>query len=175
MSQPEADAASVMSFRFLLVNFETEDLEMYRAGGFHPVHLGDYYSDNRYRIVHKLGAGGFSTVWLARDEMKNEWVALKIVAADDSTTAERKSILSRNFAISCGGETKFVIEHEQFVIQGPNGRHICFVLPVLGPSVSQLSSGLFSRIMPSLARWAGYQATEALAELHEKGICHGGK
>jgi hypothetical protein len=53
--------------RFLLPQLggaDTEDVERYQRGGFHPVHLGDVY-DERYRVVHKLGAGGFSTVWLA--------------------------------------------------------------------------------------------------------------
>lgn len=51
------------SLRFLPAQVgDTEELEMYRKGGFHPVHLGDLYDEGRYRIVHKLGAGGFSTV-----------------------------------------------------------------------------------------------------------------
>ena len=41
----------------------------YRPGGFHPVHLGDTFKEGRYRVIHKLGHGGFSTIWLARDEM----------------------------------------------------------------------------------------------------------
>ena len=40
---------------------DCEDLENYEPGGFHPIHLGDIY-DASYRIVHKLGFGGFSTV-----------------------------------------------------------------------------------------------------------------
>jgi hypothetical protein len=110
----EADADSEASFRFLLVNFDTEDLEMYRPGGFHPVHLGDYYAGKRYRIVHKLGAGGFSTVWLARDEIKNAWIALKITAADESTTVKAKSLLSRTAAKGCGREANFLVEHVGF-------------------------------------------------------------
>jgi serine/threonine-protein kinase SRPK3 len=172
----EADNNSETSFRFLLVNFDAEDLEMYRPGGFHPVHLGDYYGDNkRFRIVHKLGAGGFSTVWLARDEQNNAWVTLKIAIAEESTSIEAKSLLSRNAATGCGPQASFVVEHESFAILGPNGRHICIVLPVLGPSASQLSNGFDSRIQPPLCRQVAYQATRALSNLHAQGLCQGGQ
>ncbi|CAI6079015.1 unnamed protein product [Clonostachys chloroleuca] len=43
-----------------------EGTDNYRPGGFHPVHLGDVL-DGRYHIFRKLGSGGQSTVWLARD------------------------------------------------------------------------------------------------------------
>lgn len=44
-----------------------ELLEQYCPGGFHPVALGDTFHNGRYVIKHKLGWGGFATVWLARD------------------------------------------------------------------------------------------------------------
>lgn len=44
-----------------------EDAEDYRRGGYHPVHLGEIFKDGRYRVIHKLGWGHFSTVWLAAD------------------------------------------------------------------------------------------------------------
>jgi serine/threonine-protein kinase SRPK3 len=163
--------------RFLLPNVgDTEDIERYTPGGFHPVHLGDVYDNKRYRIVHKLGAGGFSTVWLARDESENKWVALKIVVADHSTSVADKGLLfhhaaSNNLSI----EATFVAENRRFTIEGPNGRHLCLVLPVFGPSASRLSSGFDSRLKPWLSRRAGYQATKAVAELHAGGLCHGGK
>ena len=49
------------------VLFEEENFLDYRPGGFHPVTLGDTLKDGRYKIHHKLGYGGFSTAWLARD------------------------------------------------------------------------------------------------------------
>jgi hypothetical protein len=67
----DPDTGSIASFRYLLVDFEAEDLEKYQPGGFHSVHLEDIYDNNRYRVVHKLGAGGFSTVWLARDGLQD--------------------------------------------------------------------------------------------------------
>lgn len=50
-------------------NVEAEPLHRYKPGGYHPVHLGDEMSDKRYRIVHKIGYGGYSTVWLAKDRL----------------------------------------------------------------------------------------------------------
>jgi hypothetical protein len=47
--------------------YTQESLSMYRPGGLHPVHLGDTFKNGRYKIVHKLGWGSFSTVWLAKD------------------------------------------------------------------------------------------------------------
>jgi hypothetical protein len=46
-----------------------EKLARYRQGGFHPVCLGDTFKDGRYKVHHKLGWGGFSTVWLVWDEL----------------------------------------------------------------------------------------------------------
>lgn len=45
-----------------------EKMSRYRPGGFHPVRLGDTFNAGRYKVHHKLGWGGFSTVWLARDQ-----------------------------------------------------------------------------------------------------------
>lgn len=51
-----------------------EDQDKYHAGGFHPIHINELYSfcpnapdRGRYRILHKLGHGVFSTVWFAQD------------------------------------------------------------------------------------------------------------
>jgi hypothetical protein len=56
-----------------------EILKRYHHGQFHPVTIGDHLHD-RYRIVHRLGFGAYSTMWLARDERADRYVAIKIVA-----------------------------------------------------------------------------------------------
>ncbi|OJD26223.1 hypothetical protein ACJ73_02393 [Blastomyces percursus] len=53
-----------------------ESLEkyMYKPGGYHPVTIGDMLHE-RYRVVDKLGFGGYSTVWL-------RYVAVKVGIAN---------------------------------------------------------------------------------------------
>jgi hypothetical protein len=59
------------------VGAPAEDLVQYCSGGYHPVHLNDRFKNGRYEILHKLGFGSFSTVWLARD---NQYVKLPFFA-----------------------------------------------------------------------------------------------
>src|SRR5690554_5153541 len=40
----------------------------YKPGGLHPVEVGDTFNDGRYIVIHKLGFGGFSSVWAAHDK-----------------------------------------------------------------------------------------------------------
>ena len=37
------------------------------GAGFYPLRLGETLDDERFVITKKLGWGGYSTVWLARD------------------------------------------------------------------------------------------------------------
>lgn len=56
-------------FRPINAFFDQESMHAYKPGGFHPVCLEDTFENGRYIIRHKLGWGGFATVWLARDTM----------------------------------------------------------------------------------------------------------
>lgn len=49
------------------VRCETERVENYRPGGFHPVRYEDVLRAH-YRVLRKLGFGASSTVWLCKDE-----------------------------------------------------------------------------------------------------------
>ncbi|KAG8169634.1 hypothetical protein KVR01_000379 [Diaporthe batatas] len=170
----EGDSASdlqVNRFHPLAVD-NGEDLERYEPRGFHPVHLDDYYDNHRYRVVHKLGAGGFSTVWLAQDVPDQRWVGLKFIVADESGNYHNRS--SAIIADPILASSEFLVSPErEFWVDGPNGRHLCFVLPFVGPNLGTLSTGIYSRISPRFAANLSMQAAQAMALLHSRERCHG--
>jgi serine/threonine-protein kinase SRPK3 len=49
-------------------DIDAEPLQRYCRGGYHPVKLGDALNDGTYKILHKLGWGGYSTVWAAKNQ-----------------------------------------------------------------------------------------------------------
>lgn len=157
-------------------NDELEYLHEYDKGGFHPVHLGDRIgSPGRYEVLHKLGYGGFGTVWLCRDHWSATYVALKIhtsQASKDECFELKIAQMDRSFP---GGDF-FAVPMDEFYITGPNGRHQCLVLPVLGLTVSPYLVNLQPKGKEGwpMRLVIAAQATQALAFLHENGICHGG-
>ena len=66
---PHGSLASIDSGRFLDDSPEFES--SYGPGRLHPVHLGDLFDRSRYKILRKLGAGSYSTVWLAKDRLSD--------------------------------------------------------------------------------------------------------
>ncbi|KAF8454274.1 kinase-like domain-containing protein [Kalaharituber pfeilii] len=158
-----------------------ENVYGYVPGGYHPVHLGDTFN-NRYLVQHKLGFGGFSTVWLASD-LKNcgRLCALKIMTADaaDGETQFLSSVCSSPGTTMHSSHTQpqssfFPKLLDVFTINGPNGEHECMVTEPLGPSLSRLSEFYRGLYVPlPLVRKIGLGLVQAVAELHAHGIVHG--
>lgn len=68
------------------VDDDLERLHGYRPGGYHPIHLQDVLNNGQYRVIHKLGHGGYSTVWLCRGQHTDtpSYVAVKILVASET-------------------------------------------------------------------------------------------
>lgn len=159
-----------------------EDVEDYRAGGFHPVHLGDDFKDGRYHVIHKLGYGGFSTVWLTEDTRLHRLVSLKIITAEASKSECELRIHQHleNSPSTHIGRSHVASALDHFIIKGPNGSHTCLVSQLAGPSIAQLCSSLGQaagswRLKASLAQRYARHVAQALGYLHSLGVVHGGK
>ncbi|KAI6110283.1 kinase-like protein [Pisolithus croceorrhizus] len=137
---------------------DEEDYEDYVKGGYHPVHIGDTFSDSRYIVVRKLGWGHFSTVWLAKDTKSNRHVALKVVKSAPrytETALDEIKLLQRLITSSTPsveptpqnpnpplspsqthpGRSHVISFLDHFKHKGPNGTHVCMVFEVLGENL----------------------------------------
>lgn len=156
----------------------TEDIYQYFPGGFHPVHLGDIL-DDRFEVVHKLGYGGFATVWLCLETRTHEWRAVKIIRAD--TSSEDMSELDIVKDAKERGEfdpgmweaNHISLPLEHFWIEGPNGSHLCEVHPVHGPSIEDKWKTRAQDDGLAKLNDMVFQVASGVKFLHDRGICHG--
>ncbi|KDR80282.1 hypothetical protein GALMADRAFT_62225 [Galerina marginata CBS 339.88] len=149
----------------------------YQPGGYHPVHLGDKFQDERYTVVNKLGYGSYSTVWLVRDEIQNVYASLKILSADASkySSGTELDVLRRSTTGSGAGK-RFVLQFlDSFIHKGPNGTHLCVVTEVSGPSLSTYLDAIdsFGELPPESARALIPQLAQGVEYLHSCNIVHG--
>ena len=177
--------------------FKEENVLNYRPGGYHPVALGDTLKDGRYKIRHKLGYGGFSTVWVARDNKYvvalliicfqtvliayrlEQWVSVKIITAD-RTNQSRELHSLRALAEHSNGNpgSKHIVQLlDDFFHEGPNGCHQCLVFELLGPTVNIEVDDYYEdgeRLDTETLLKISTQLLQAVTFMHEAGYAHGG-
>lgn len=146
-----------------------EDVDMYGPGGYYPVNSGDVVG-NKFKVIHKLGHGGFALVWLARDLENHRNVAVKVLK--DGASDHEVDILEH--LRSSTKDHWFTNIREIFKIRGPNGLHQCIVLDLGGPSIQHIASRRKQLPLPFLKE-ASRNLALALAALHAAGVCHAGK
>lgn len=136
-----------------------ESIADYRAGGYHPVKIGDWYSSgtSRYQVIRKLGWGHFSTVWLCCDVGSGRYVALKIVKLGKNYADAAKDEISILRGLQghdhddhddhlhhlsghpeTVGNSHLVRLLDDFEIRGVNGSHLAMVFELMGESMLNL-------------------------------------
>ncbi|OJJ43572.1 hypothetical protein ASPZODRAFT_161490 [Penicilliopsis zonata CBS 506.65] len=128
-----------------------ETLEEYQPGGYHPVMIDDLLHE-RYRIVDKLGFGGYSTVWLAQDTQLMRYVAVKVNTADSlpHETTVLKALSAPSFIHPGHGLVPSLLDEFR---------------------VEEIS---FSRLFPlKFARALSYRLAQAVAYTHSRNCVHG--
>lgn len=167
-----------------------EDIEDYQPGGYHPISIGDTFDHGRFRVLHKLGFGGSSTVWLARDRReegdRNRIVTLKAMRADVSSSKVPSEIpelaISQKLRASLppSESVHFRTVNYHFFVQGPNGSHLFLIFPLAGPSIRAMSDSPGQtagsrRLHADLARKVAKQTAMMIHHMHRIGVVHGGK
>jgi serine/threonine-protein kinase SRPK3 len=158
---------------------DEEDVKDYVPGGYHPCHIGETYKNEKYTLVRKLGWGHFSTVWLARDNDKQQHVAMKIVRSAKhytETAIDEIKLLDKitTSDIHHPGHEHVIQLLDTFTHKGPNGIHVVMVFEVLGENLLGLIRKYKHRGIPIVfVKQIAKQLLLALDFLHRKcGVIH---
>jgi serine/threonine-protein kinase SRPK3 len=156
-----------------------EDGENYKMGGHHPIHLGDRLHNDSYEIIHRLGHGSHSIVWLAKDHRcpNGHNVAIKIVAARRTDVEQEIECLRhlQNGPADHPGKRYILCLHDDFSLDGPNGIHRCIVLRPAGCDLRACKSPGKKGFTAECARAIAARTLLGLAYMHSRGVIHGGK
>lgn len=171
-----------------MIREQVESVKRYTPGGYHPIDIDDTItnatSQDSYTILHKLGYGEFSTVWLVKLQRKDplagqplhvSFHALKIFRADlgNATADHELRFLERLGQVGKPSHPNIVVLEDSFTISGPNGQHRCLVFPFLGPSLYSYEA--IDSLTPFQRHHICQQLASAVAFMHSHDVCHGGK
>ncbi|MCJ1411024.1 hypothetical protein MMC19_005112 [Ptychographa xylographoides] len=158
---------------------EEETFEDYEAMFFYPTRLGETFK-GKYHIVGKLGAGNYSTVWMARDKCRRKWqsnrfVALKIATnnpIDKVTTAHEEDISRHITKANPKHEGYGYVRHilDSFGITGPDGMHTCLVFELLREPLWMFKQRGVGTFPPLLLKLMSPFILQGLDYLHTE--CH---
>ncbi|KAK7960488.1 hypothetical protein PG988_011702 [Apiospora saccharicola] len=158
-----------------------ESPENYEPGGFCPIDLSledsPSFINERFEVVYKLGWGGFGTVWLCYEEAVKKWRAVKVGAASETEQRSgdilvQSAMKQHNVGVAEAWENNIALPLETFWIDSINGRHLCTVLPLLGPRLSDWVR-FIEEEEPGQAQRIVSQMVQGMGFLHRHGICHG--
>ncbi|RBA19856.1 CMGC/SRPK protein kinase [Fusarium proliferatum] len=155
---------------------DAEPLHRYEAGGYHPLALGDVLEGGRYKILHKLGWGSYSTTWAAKDQKDDLYVALKVTISEAKESRELKVLQALSSQPNNHPGWHYVNKMlDHFTILGPNGSHDCLVLELVGPNVADVVERHLkdSRLPSNAARLFSKQILQGLDFLSASDIGHG--
>ncbi|WP_422771591.1 serine/threonine-protein kinase [Plantactinospora sp. WMMC1484] len=127
----------------------------------------------RYRLIDRIGAGGMSVIWRARDEVLDRVVAVKVLAASLAADAKfREMVREEARAAAQLVHPHVTAVHDYGETLGPDGGITAFVVMELLTG-EELKAELTAGPLPwQTAVEICAQVAEALAAAHRLGIVH---
>ena len=143
--------------------------------------INNIFAEGRYivQVVHKLGFGGSSTIWLAH-EQHGGLVAIKVMRSDSSSSIKEIPDLSIPQSLSSlDPGVRIQIPQDHFFEHGVIGSHLCLVYQLAGPSILSMSCcpGRYEgsrRLKKDLAMKVAKQLACTVELMHNRGFVHGG-
>merc|ERR1712187_413214 len=159
---------------------DEDDPRDYKRGGYHPVMPYQLYNA-RYRVLSKLGAGAFSTVWLCADEKSAidrpesvELVAMKVCKSKKSVTEQALDEILLLEQLQKSTQPEHVVQMRgHFWHSGPNGRHKCMVFEVMGENLLALVKHYkYNGVPINMCRKLSHHTLVGLEYIHSRGVIH---
>ena len=127
----------------------------------------------RYRLIDRIGSGGMSVIWRARDEVLDRVVAVKVLAASLAADPKfREMVREEARAAAQLVHPHVTAVHDYGETFGPDGEIVAFVVMELLTG-EELKAWLTAGPLPwPAAVEVCAQVAEALAAAHRLGIVH---
>ncbi|MGI8870474.1 MAG: serine/threonine-protein kinase [Mycobacteriales bacterium] len=123
----------------------------------------------RYRIDRRLGSGGFATVWLARDDLLESDVAVKVLADNWSNRLDVRSRFAEEARILRRADSDHIVRVHD-IGELPDGRpYFVMTYADRGTLEERLERGTFT---PEQALTCARGVARGLAVLHGLGVVH---
>ncbi|KAJ3980475.1 kinase-like protein [Lentinula detonsa] len=136
-----------------------------------------------YTVLRKLGWGGYSSTWLARDNKTTRYVAVKALTGHYSSLFRQMPhwepysfhLLTGDTPTDCSPHCIKLLD--EFVMSGIGsaGQHYCLVTPLYGGDLLEMQSKYkqdHGRFPPLLAKRALLHVLRGIAYAHSCGVIH---
>ncbi|KAI0076267.1 kinase-like protein [Panus rudis PR-1116 ss-1] len=131
----------------------------------------------RYVICRKLGWGGYSSTWLARDQEQNRYVALKVLTGWANELMKRGNTWEHEALrrISNPPPSPHCLHLLfEFTIpgRGSSGDHTCFVTELFAGDINTLSKRYRFPFPLSICKRILYHTLCGISHFHSRGVVH---
>ena len=127
--------------------------------------------DGKFEIEHRLGTGGFGTVYRARHTLLGRAVALKLLHPELARRDGAERLFLREVELATSFVHRYAVQVREFGHDAKNG-WLYFTMDLVEGATLRAVLREETRLDPRRALRFAVQALEALEEAHRRGVVH---